>query len=170
MASRPRRLAPSQQPPTLSSATLAGDKTSGDDANDASGGGGGDASISPTTEPSQKQPSPQSTDAATLKESAASSPTMDEGEKEESKEAEDAEEVPPPSSPTILDMPTLVLAQIFAPLTYETLSVAVRGTCRALQWHVERTLNEGFERLARHVNEASTRLKKRLPRKESERR
>ncbi|KAH7722363.1 F-box domain containing protein [Aphelenchoides avenae] len=69
----------------------------------------------------------------------------------------------------LLSMPTIVLRRIFGFMTYEHMSHS-RAVSKTFKTHMERELNNGFHLLGRVVANSAQRLKKQLPKRESERR
>ncbi|KAI6230420.1 hypothetical protein M3Y99_01060900 [Aphelenchoides fujianensis] len=65
-------------------------------------------------------------------------------------------------------LPSVVISEILACCTYEELA-PIRQVNKFFKRHIERRLNEAFFKLGRDLSELSVQLKKRLPRKESER-
>ncbi|KAI1707041.1 F-box only protein 28 [Ditylenchus destructor] len=73
------------------------------------------------------------------------------------------------SSNAFVQLPAVVLQKLVRYLSYEEMS-RTRQVCQKLKYHCELQLNEGFTSLGRQVSGSTARLKKQLPKKESERR
>ncbi|KAI1716783.1 F-box only protein 28 [Ditylenchus destructor] len=73
------------------------------------------------------------------------------------------------NSNAFVQLPAVVFQKLVRYLSYEEMS-RTRQVCQKLKYHCEHQLNEGFTTLGRQVSGSTAKLKKQLPKKESERR